>query len=151
MLFLFLLSTLAPTACLCADPPELSRDALMGSFKVTEHRAATDTPSTVATQEAAGRYLTTTATFATTAQWRDGIACLSWDLAALGDARPRDVSLDGLLPNGPTAGWAKLMCDGKEVDRVFVVDGGRLLSRTPNGATWLVWTRSGSRAGSTGS
>lgn len=142
MLFLSLLSTLVSTVCLCGDPPRVSRELLMGSFEVTEHRVASDTPSTLGTQEASGRYLATSATFAKTAHWRDGIACSKWDLVTFYEPAPEDVSLSGLLPRGLTAGWAKLMCDGQEVDRIFVVDGRRILSRTPNGATWLVWSRS---------
>ena len=143
MLIQLVLSVLAPSACFCGEAPRVSRELLMGSFKVAERRVASDTPSTLGTQEAADRYLATTATFAKdTAQWRDGIACLSWTVVARADPAPQDVSLEGLMPRGPTAGWAALMCDGKEIDRVFVIDGTRLLSRTPNGATWLVWSRS---------
>jgi len=122
-------------------PAMLAAKPLIGSFEVTTRRAATDTPSTLADQEANDRYLGQTVTFGQTARWRDGIGCMVWDLSPKLQEPPLDASLEDLLADPPHAGWADLVCDEARLERLFFIDVDTFLSRTPNGVSWLVWKR----------
>ena len=108
---------------------------------VLQRRSVTDTPSTIADQQSMDRYLGQVATFGATAQWRDGIACATWDLSPKLQEAPSDRSLEDLLADPPHLGWGDIICDEETLERIFFIDGERFLSRTPNGVSWLVWTR----------